>query len=299
MRTVGTGPAGETERKEQARVDEPDDELEQLLTGTGDKLTRAKRASELVTLRQEQGAEASRVRRELLTELVADGYSQGDLARALGMTRGRVGQLLTSGPKPERALLGTGALTVAVGGKWEAQKVNPSAVISAEALAAYQLIADTAAAYDLRAEYEVVPPPGMVRLNRANLVVLSSPRLLPLVGQVLEADANLGFSSGGQGWYLTEQATGQIYRSPSDSGEPADYGYIGRLPRPDGKGTFLYLAGIHAMGTLGAVHYLTNNVDELYQEVKSRRWSALIACRYDADTREIESTERITPVYAA
>lgn len=280
-------------------MDEPDDELEKLQTASDDKLTQAKRASELVTYHQEHGAEASRVRRELLSELVADGYSQGDLARELGMTRGRVGQLLSSGPKVERALLGTGALTVAVGGKWEAQKVNPSAVISAEALAAYQLIADAAAGYDLRAEYEVVPPPGMVRLNRPNLVVLSSPRLLPLVGQVLEADANLGFGSGGQGWYLTEQATGKIYRSPSDSGEPADYGYIGRLPRPDGKGTFLYIAGIHAMGTLGAAHYLTNHIDELYQEVKNRRWSALIECRYDADSRVIESAERITPVYTA
>ncbi len=281
-------------------MDEPeDDELARMRTTSADKLTHAKRVTELVTYHQERGAEASRVRRELLAELVADGYSQGDLARELGMTRGRVGQLLTSGPKVERALLGTGALTVAVGGKWEASKLNPSAVISAEALAAYQLIADTAAEYDLRAEYEVVPPPGMVRLNRPNLVVLSSPRLLPLIGQVLEADANVGFGSGAQGWYLTEQGTGQVYRSPSDNGESADYGYIGRLPRPDGRGTFLYLAGIHAMGTLGVAHYLTNHIDELYQEVKNRRWSALIECRYDPDSREIKNTRRITPIYTA
>ncbi len=280
-------------------MDEPDEGLDGVLTTSDDKLTEVKHVSELVTHHQERGAEYSRRRRELLSELVADGYSQGELAKLLGMTRGRVGQLLSSGPKVERALLGSGTLTVAVGGKWEAQKVNPSAVISQEALAAYKLIADAAASYGLTAEYEVVPPPGMVRLNRPNLIVLSSPRLLPLVGQVLEADTNLGFSSGGQGWYLTEQATGQVYRSPSDSGEPADYGYIGRLPRPDGRGSFLYLAGIHAMGTLGAAHHLTNNVDELYQEVKNRRWSALIACRYHPDTRVIESTERVTPVYAA
>lgn len=278
-----------------------EDDLEALrTTSVADKRGELKRVSELVTYHQERGAEASRRRRELLSELVADGDSQGELAKLLGMTRGRVGQLLSSGPKVERALLGTGALTVAAGGKAEAQKAtSPSAVLSRESLDAFKLIVDAAAGYDLAADLEVVSPPGMVRLNRPNLIVLSSPRLLPLVGQVLEADANLGFGSGGQGWYLTEQATGKIYRSPSDNGEPADYGYIGRLPRPDGKGTFLYLAGIHAMGTLGAAHYLTNHIDELYQEVRNRRWSTLIACRYDADSRAIESTERITPVYVA
>lgn len=277
-----------------------DDQLDELETlSRADAITRARRAGELVAHHQEIVTELSRLRREALGELVAEGYTQGELAKLLRMTRGRIGQLLTSGPKPERALLGSGALTVAVGGKWEAQKVNPSAVISTEALAAYQLIADTAASYDLKAEYEVVPPPGMVRLNRPNLVVLSSPRLLPLVGQVLEADTNLGFESGAQGWYLTEQATGKVYRSPSDNGASVDYAYMGRLPRPDGKGTFLYLAGIHAMGTLGAAHYLTSNIEDLYEKVKNKRWSALIECRYDPDTRAIDTTERITPLYTA
>lgn len=276
--------------------DEQRDELEKLRTE--DALTRAQRAGELVAYHQEAVAELSRLRREALNELVNE-YSQGELAKLLNMTRGRIGQLLTSGPKPERALLGTGALTVAVGGKHEAQKVNPSAVISQEALAAYRLIAEAAAGYDLQAEYELVPPPGMVRLNRPNLVVLSSPRLLPLVGQVLEADTNLGFSVGAQGWYLTEQLTGKVYRSPSDRNEPVDYAYVGRLPRPDGRGTFLYLAGIHAMGTLGAAHYLTCNIEDIYQDVKNRRWSALIECRYDPDSRAIEATERITPLYTA
>lgn len=51
--------------------------------------------------------------------------------------------------------------------------------------------------------------------------------------------------------YMVNHHTGEVYRSPSDSGEPIDYGYLGRLSRPDGRGTFQYLAGIHAMGNLG------------------------------------------------
>jgi hypothetical protein len=278
-----------------------DEQLQELETlKAADAITRAKRAGELVAEHQDYVGELSRLRKEALLELTADGKSHGELAKLLGMTRGRVGQLLQSGPKPERALLGTGALTVAAGGKSEPRKAtDPSTMLSDEARKAYNLIADAASGYDFTAELEVVPPPGMVRLNRPNLVVLSSPRILPLVGQVLEADANLGFASGAQGWYLTEQATGKVYRSPSDNGAATDYAYIGRLPRPDGKGTFLYLAGIHAMGTLGAAHYLTGNIEQLYEQVKNKRWSALVEVRYDPDSRAIETTERITPVYTA
>jgi hypothetical protein len=267
------------------------------LAAEADTLARTKRASALVAHYQVLASEASRIRREGLNELVTQGYSQKQLAGELEMTRARISQLLSTGPQVERALLGTGPLHVSIGGKWEAQKAEPSAVISAESLSAYHLIGRVCNDYGLSTEYEVVPPPGMVRLNRPNLIVIGSPRLLPLVGQVLEADEHLGFVSGARGWYLIDHSTSTTYRSPSDRGEPLDYAYIGRLPRPDGRGTFLYLAGIHAMGTLGAANYVTENVAELYATVKSRRWSALVQCEYDADTRSITSTRLVTKIY--
>ena len=266
------------------------------VAGIRDPIERAKRATELVEDHQDAVIELSRIRREALNELVARGMTQREIAEHLGTTRARIGQLLSSGPKPERALLGTGAVTIAIGGKPEGPRANPSTVISAELTKSCRLITDCCACYDLAvASEEVVDPPGMVNLNRPNLIVLGSPRLLPFVSQVLEADSKLGFGSGAQGWYLTAGDT--IHRSPLDHGEPADYAYIGRLPRPDSKGTFLYLAGIHAMGTLGAATYLTSNVAELYQQVKHKRWSVLIECRYDPDSRIIQSTEPITPIH--
>ena len=262
-----------------------------------DPIARVKQASDLVAGLQEIVSEVSRIRREAVTELAAQGHSQVALAKMLGVARTRVQQLLTTGPQPERALLGSGALTVSIGGKWEAQKANPSAVISAEALAAYQVIFDLASGCNLTATYEVVPPPGMVRLNKDNLIVIGSPRILPIVSQTLEADQYLGFDSGAQGWYLRNYETGAVHRSPSDTGSPSDYAYIGRLPRPDGKGTFLYIAGIHAMGTLGAAHHIANNIESIYGKVKNRRWSALVECRYDPDSRQVEETVFISPIY--
>jgi len=260
---------------------------------------RAAGAIEGINLHQEEVNELSLIRREAIDELLSDGHKQVEIAERLGMTRARISKLLASGPKPSRVFLGTGHLTVAIGGKHESLKSNPSAVVSAEALSAYHVIRDLAVSYGLDAEYELVPPPGMVRLNRTNLIVMTSPRLLPLVGQVLESDPHLSFESGGQGWFLRDKTSGEVFRSPSDSGGDVDYAYIGRLPRPDGKGSFLYLAGIHAMGTLGAAHYLMDHMDELYTQVKARRWSTLIECHYDADKREVKSTSRLTPVYTS
>ena len=268
-------------------------ELQQL----SDPVATIKRANELVNHHQEVIAAISAIRREKLNDLASGGLTQREIAERIGISKARVGQLLTSGPKAERTLLGTGQLTIAVGGKAEAQKSQTSVMMSAEAFAAYELIKNTAGDLGLKAENEVIPPPGLVRLNRPNLVVIGSPRLLPLVGQMLESDRYLGFDQGAQGWYLVERATGRKFRSPSDAGEAADYAYVGRLPRPDGNGNFLYLAGIHAMGTIGAATHLINNIEDIYKKVKNRRWSVLVECRYDPDTREVLTAEAITQIY--
>lgn len=262
-----------------------------------DPAQRAQRAHELATEHQAVVGELYRIRRAALDDLVAEGRTHAQIAELLGMTRARVTQLLTSGPRPERVVLGTGRLTVAAGGKVEADKSAPGRVLSVEALGACDMLADLARSLDLEIERDIVPPPGMVNLNRPNLIVLGSPRILPFVAQVLESDEKYGFSSDSNGWFLIDRAANTIYRSPMDEGESSDYAYMGRLPRPDGRGTFLYLAGIHAPGTAGAAYYLEQNLDELYREVKSRRWSALISCEFDPVNRSrITSADLLTRV---
>lgn len=262
-----------------------------------DATVRARRTSEEFAAQQEVSAELSRMRREALEELVAQGLTHQQIADRIGVARARVGQLLASGPKPERAMLGTGTLTIAIGSKPEAhpQTASPSSMISEESSRTYEILSKTARVYGLDATQEIVRQSQLVNMNRPNLIVIGSPRILPVVGQALAADDNLGFHDDSHGWYLTEGST--IYRSPCDKGEPADYAYIGRLPRPDTKGTFLYLAGIHAMGTVGAAKFLTDNLSELYSIVRNKRWSTLIESQYDPDTRHVTSTQRITQIY--
>ena len=271
--------------------------------------------TKLITGLQDVGTELSRMRRASLHQLISEGWDLKRLAslskRADGesLTPTRIAQLLSTGPRPERVLIGTspGQVVVALGGKWEAPKANgpPCAVVSADALDAYNRLADLATACGLRTTYEVVPPPGLVDLNRRNLVVVGSPRILPPMAQILTADPNHGFAADADGkWYLTEGD--KRWRSPCDSGESADHAYIGRLKRLDGKGAVLYLAGIHGAGTRGAAHYFVDHLEEIYTQisgvessgVQRVRWSMLIRCDYDPETRQILSTEPLTDLKA-
>ncbi|MGA5505797.1 hypothetical protein [Streptomyces umbrinus] len=72
-----------------------------------------------------------------------------------------------------------------------------------------------------------------------------------------------------------------------EDGSADDFGHLGRLPRLDGRGTFLYVAGIHAIGANGVVHFLENNRAELYREVRTRRFSTVISCRYAPETLDV------------
>ncbi len=276
-----------------------DDAMEEVreLAGVEDPVARVKRASALVNRLQELVGEVSRIRREGVTELAAQGHSQIEMARRLDMTRTRVQQLLTSGPRTERVFLGTAALTVTFGGKREADKRGSGRVLAQEDVNAYNHLQELARTMGLDSRYEVIEPPGFVNLNRDNLVVICGPRLSPLISQVLEADRHLGFERDDQGWYLVDRTAGTVYRSPMDAGVHKDHAYLGRLPRIDGKGSFLYIAGIHAIGAPGAIHYLENHLAELYAEVKTKRFSTLVSCEFDADTLEIETSMRLSPIY--
>jgi hypothetical protein len=266
-----------------------------------DPVERAKRANDVISEHQTLINDVAQVRRAALEEMITAGMSQTEIGKKLGMTRARVGQLLSAGPRPERAFLGGGTIiTIAAGGKPDSGKRDsqPKALVSGEAMAAYERIAELARTLGLKpAPVEVVAPPGNVNLNRPGLIVLGGPRILPFVGQILEADLHLGFGEDDSGRFLFDRMEDREYRSPLDTGGHGDYAYIGRLPRPDGRGTFLYLAGIHALGTKGAAHYIEANIDRLYKDMTTRRFSVLIECRADPKTGDIIKTGTVTPIH--
>lgn len=268
------------------------------LRAAADPVERAQRASQLVTDLQATVAEASRIRREAMEELVFNGRTQTQLAQLLGMTRARVGQLLSSGPKAERIFLGSGPITVALGGKQEENKRGSGRVLAREDLNAFERLQGLARTLGLETSSEIVEPPGFINLNRDNLIVIVGPRLSPIIEQVLESDQHLRFERGQSGWFLRDRVTGEEYHSPMDTGEgSADFAYFGRLPRIDGRGSFLYIAGIHAIGAPGVIHFLENSLQELYSDVKTKRFSTIIRSEFDPKTLEVVASKRVTPIY--
>jgi hypothetical protein len=260
-----------------------------------DPASRARDATRLLGDYQAAVTELSRIRREAVEDLRRQGYSQTDVARMVGLSRGRIGQLATAGPAPERAFLGDGDLTAIVAQKQEAGK-RP--VVADETMAAVSRLQGIAANMDLTVRVEPVPPPGLVDLNRDNLIVLGGPRVPPIVAQVMQADPFLEFRQDDDGrWYLHNNETGDDYRSPGEPDGTRDFGYLGRLSRPDGKGNFLIAAGIHPMGLLGTVTLLENDLTELYGAVRDARFSLAVECSHDPDTLTVTAAWRITPIY--
>ncbi|MFJ3998639.1 sigma factor-like helix-turn-helix DNA-binding protein [Streptomyces parvus] len=272
----------------------------QRVAGIADPVDRAKAAIDLLARYQTHINELGRVRREAIEEAQSAGMTQTEIAKRLGVSRGRVGQLASAGPPPERAFFGTDKVTVSLGGKYEAGKSpdqQPSEVVVREDIENFEHLRTLLGGMKLESQYEVIPPSGIVNLNRDNHVVICGPRLSPIVAQVLEGDDYLQFTKD-RAWHLVDQKTSTEYRSPQDEdGSCGDVGYLGRLPRLDGKGTFLYIAGIHAIGANGVVHFLENNLADLYRSVRTRRFSTLISCKYNPKTLEVLESERVTPLY--
>lgn len=269
-----------------------------------DPLKRAKAAHALAGRMQDYGNEFQVVRNEAMNETLRVGQLNSTrLAAELGISKGRVSQLAKGAP-PERLFLGSGKVVVALAEKLEERKLHDGRdkpvqgpVIATEDVQTYEHLRELAEEVGLEITFERIPLGGNVRLNRNNLVVICGPRLSPLIEQILESDPHLRFGKDADGWHLIDRNTGEVYRSPMDRGENGDIAYFGRLPRPDGQGTFLYIAGIHARGSGGVVHWLNNELANVHRELKARRFSTLISSRFDPETLEIVESERITPFY--
>ncbi|WP_046780844.1 hypothetical protein [Streptomyces yangpuensis] len=264
-----------------------------------DPLERAKSAHSLTGRVQDYGNELQAVRNEAMNAALRTGnLNSTELAAELGISKARVSQLAKGSP-PERLFLGSGTVIVALAEKLEdgKEKAVQGPVIATPDVQTYGKLSELAEEVGLACTLEPIPVGGNVRLNRNNLVVICGPRLSPLLEQILEGDPHLRFAKDAEGWHLIDRTGGKTYRSPMDSGENRDIAYFGRLPRPDGQGTFLYVAGIHAIGSGGVVHWLTQELANVHSELRAKRFSTLISSRFDPKTGEILESERITPFY--
>lgn len=255
-------------------------------------------ATERLAEAQQEVTELSRLRRRLIQDLHAQGMSYAQIAEKAGLSRGRIHQIRHTGPAPEAAFLGVGTVTVATPLRHDQVKDRP--VLSLDDMATGQALEELVRSFDMQAVSDHVTVDGRVDLNRPNLVVVCGPAMSKAMRTAYDTDPVIRWEHPNEGlWVLTDTRTGQSYRSGQemDPQQPSDVAYLGRLPRPDGQGTFLAIGGIHPQGSRGVAHFLNGEVASLWGQVGSERFSVLVRSTYDPDTGLPQSAELITPVY--
>lgn len=244
--------------------------------------------------------------RETLEELRQGGMKPAEIAKKLGITRARMSQLLAApreqDPGPERALIAPSAktnpeITVLVVQKRETERHRPAVVVSTHD--AVRKLERLASSLGLEVAEDIVAVDGRIDLNRENLIVLMGPRVSPVIEQVIASDPKVQWKLDASGeWFLVDGTTGTEYHSDFDErGRKSGtcFAHIGRIRRPDGKGSFLYLGGAHAPGTAGAVKMLVRDLASLWNQVGRARWSAIVRTTVSDDGQT--EVELATPIY--
>lgn len=258
-----------------------------------DHSVRVRAAVDLMAQLQAGVVETARMRRESISWLRNNGYSMADVARLMGVSRARVAQLKEAGPPPERIFLGIDHVQIAV-----PQRPGEREYVALEDSATGQQLVTLAHSMQLASDVEYIPTSGELDLNRDSLIIVCGPKTSPVTATALAADPRLSFETIPDGrWALTDRRTGERFTSPSDDPDhpkAADVAYLGRLPRPDRKGTFLLIAGVHAIGSLGVATYLVENIADLYEQASTRQFSMVISSTFDPKTKKITGTKAAT-----
>ncbi|WOX23351.1 sigma-70 family RNA polymerase sigma factor [Streptomyces solicathayae] len=260
-----------------------------------DHALRVRAAVDLMGELQAAVVETSRMRKESIAWLRDHGYSMADVAKLMGVSRARVAQLRDAGPAPERVFLGTERAQVLV-----PMRPGERDYVALEDSSAGQKLVALAHQFQLDGDLGYIPTTGEVDLNREDLIVVCGPKTSSMTAAALQADPRLSFETLPDGrWALIERASGKTYTSPSDDPDnpaPSDVAYLGRLPRPDGQGTFLLIAGVHAVGSLGVAHFLTEHLANLYKQAGMAQFSMVVGCDYEPGTKTIEHSRAASEV---
>ncbi|MEV0408516.1 sigma factor-like helix-turn-helix DNA-binding protein [Actinoallomurus sp. NPDC050550] len=273
------------------------DEVDRI-AATKDPFVLLRLATERLAMAQQEVTELARLRRRVIQDLHSQGLSYAQIAKQAGLSRGRIHQIRHTGPAPEGAFLGTGAVTVVT-----PLRPDPNtgrSHVTLDDLTAGKRLEDLARTFDLEAGSEHVGVNGEIDLNRSGLLVICGPRMSDAVRETYEKDPVLSWRRSTEGtWTLYDSKADKTLRSGSDAdpARPHDIGYLGRLPRPDGKGTVLTIAGVHPPGSLGVVHLLATEIATLWGQVGDRPFSVVVGVDYDPDTHEPAKVELLTPLY--
>lgn len=118
-------------------------------------------------------------------------------------------------------------------------------------------------------------------LPAGDAIVVCGPKSAPVGAWLLDRDPRWGMIEDCGHWWIFDHITGERHPSPGDGPDhpSRDIAYFARH-LIDGR-IVLHIAGIHAIGSLGMVHYLTGNLTELSATFGDEPFSLVATCDYD------------------
>jgi hypothetical protein len=260
-----------------------------------DPISRGRRATTLLGVYQQRSTELARLRKRAIEEAHRRrGMSYTEIAELLGISKGRVTQIRADAPVAERAFFGVGPVAVGIPYRYQVTDRNRPLIAAEDSKTSEQVqqllreLAFTVTAYEIEPEREEAPA--------GDAVVICGPKSAPLGARLMAGDPALGMVKDGGRWWIEHRPSGERFGSPSDTGEGAngDVAYVARH-REQGR-VIVHIAGIHAIGSLGAAHYLTGHLPDVYAQVDDSSCSMVVRCSYDGLT--VLASELLAGPYA-
>lgn len=245
-----------------------------------DPIKQARDATALLNLYQQRGHELARLRREAINRAAQEtGATYADLAKLVGISKARVTQLRQSGPPSERAFFGVGPIDVAV--PLRGIPGRPAGGVAAEDAEAQRIMSDLLQSLSFDVRPVTIPNGDWTPDHEA--VVICGPKSSHVSAGLIAHDPHLAFNKADGRWQITTRDTGEAFTSPLDDGRDSeDVAYVGRITRA-GR-TTLVIAGVHALGSVGAASHLRTHLPLVHAQVGIDDFSMVIRATFDGLT---------------
>lgn len=257
----------------------PNDDFESVRADP-DPIRRGRRATELLTVYQQRAAELARLRKTAIDQAHRDqGMSYTQIAALIGITKGRITQIRASAPREERAFFGVGPVSVGIPYRYgTTDRERP--LVAAEDLQTGEQIERLLAGLAFAVtRYHI--DPERENPEDGDSVVICGPKSAPIGAHLLSRDPALTIEEQHGRWWIKNRSTAELLGSPADddSSETADIAYVARHRLSDR--VIVHIAGIHAIGSLGAADYLTSHLADVSHEVGDRSCSFAVRASYE------------------
>lgn len=256
-------------------MSEPDSDEFHALRREPDPIKRGRRATELLALYQQRSTELARLRRAAIEEARTElGGSYTEVAKAFGLTKGRITQIRQTAPVPERAFYGVGPITVAIPGRLFPGRRD--LVIASEDDETADIMTAELHRLAFTAERSRIDPEASWS-PAGDAVVVCGPVSAPIGAELLAQDPVCGFVEVGDGrWELERRDTGERFASPidADRSDERDIAYLARHQRDNQ--VVVHLAGVHALGSIAAATHLAAGLQELWLAMGETSFSMVV-----------------------